>query len=80
MKGQRNHTRKETRDNLKQCSLALELARILKHFFPDLLLCFGQLPDPRHQSYITYPAPVLLMTRILSSLCYISSMQENKVE
>ena len=46
MTGQRNHTRKETRDNLKQCSLALELARILKHFFPDLLLCFGNCPIP----------------------------------
>ena len=39
-----------------------------------------QLPDPRHQSYITYPAPVLLMTRILSSLCYISSMRKTSEE
>ena len=44
MKGQRNHNRKETRDNLKQFSLDLELARILKHFFPELLLCFGNCP------------------------------------
>lgn len=50
MKGQRNHTRKETRDNLKQCSLALELARILKHFFPDLLLCFAASATARSQT------------------------------
>lgn len=39
-----------------------------------------QLPDPRHQSYITYPSVILLMTRILSSIFYISSMRKTSEE
>lgn len=39
-----------------------------------------QLPDPRHQSYITYPGAILLMTRILSSIFYISSMRKTSEE
>ena len=80
MKRQRNHTRKETREHLNKSSLALELARVMKHFFPGLLPLLRRLPDPRHQSYITYPAPVLLITRILSSICYISSMRKTSEE
>lgn len=34
-----------------------------------------ELPDPRNQSYITYSSRVLLMTKILSSIFYISSMR-----
>ena len=39
-----------------------------------------KIPDPRHQSYITYPSAVLLMTRILSSIFYISSMRKTSEE
>ena len=39
-----------------------------------------QIPDPRNRSYITYPAVVLLMTRILSSVFYISSMRKTSEE
>lgn len=39
-----------------------------------------QLPDPRNQSYTTYPGVVLLMTRILSALFYISSMRKTSEE
>ncbi len=39
-----------------------------------------KLPDPRNQSYITYPSAVLLMTRILSSIFYISSMRKTSEE
>lgn len=35
-----------------------------------------KLPDPRNQSYTTYPSAVLLMNRILSSIFYISSMRK----
>lgn len=80
MKQKRNHTRKETRDSLNQCKLALELARVIHHSFPTLLPQLRQLSDHRHQSYITYPVQVLLMTRILSSLCYISSMRKTSEE
>lgn len=80
MNQKRNHTRKETRDSLNQRKLALELTRVIHHSFPTLLPQLRQLPDHRHQSYITYPTSVLLMTRILSSLCYISSMRKTSEE
>ena len=60
--------RKEAWEHLAQFNLACELTKLIRHFFPDLLPLLKQLPDPRHQSYITYPGVILLMTRILSSL------------
>lgn len=60
--------------------LACELAKLIRHFFPDLLPLLKKLPDHRNQSYITYPAAVLLMTRILSSIFYISSMRKTSGE
>lgn len=72
--------RKEAREHLAQFNLACELARLIRHFFPDLLPLLKQLPDSRHQSYITYPGVILLMTRILSSLFYISSMRKTSEE
>lgn len=72
--------RKETRKHLEQFNLACELVKLIRHFFPDLLPMLKQLPDTRNQSYITYPSVVLLMTRILSSLLYISSMRKTSEE
>ncbi len=80
MKQKRNHTRKETRDSLNQHKLALELTRVIRHSFPTLLPQLRQLSDHRHQSHVTYPVSVLLMTRILSSLCYIRSMRKTSEE
>ena len=39
-----------------------------------------QVHDPRNQSYITYQQHVLLMTRILSAIFYISSMRKASAE
>ena len=73
--------RKEAREHLDQFHLACELAKLMRHFFPDLLSLLKQIPDPRNQSYIIYPAVLLLlMTRILSSLFYISSMRKTSEE
>jgi len=69
-------TRKEKREHLEQFHLAVELVKVMKHFFPDLINLLRQTKDPRNQSYITYPNTVLLMTRILSSIFYISSMRK----
>lgn len=65
---------------MEQLNLACELARIIRHFFPELVSMLRQLPDPRHQSYITYPGAILLMTRILSSVFYIGSMRKTSEE
>ncbi len=73
-------TRKETRERLEQFHLACELVKLIRHFFPDLLPMLKQIPDPGNRSYITYPASVLLMTRILSSVFYISSMRKTSEE
>lgn len=72
--------RKEAREHLAQFHRACELTKLIRHFFPDLLPLLKQLPDPRHQSYITYPGVILLITRILSSLFYISSMRKTSEE
>lgn len=73
-------TRKEARERLGQLKLACELSRLIRHFFPDLLPLLKGLPDHRNQGYITYPAEVLLMTRILFSIFYISSMRKTSEE
>lgn len=39
-----------------------------------------RIKDPRNQSYVTYQSHVLLMTRILSSVFYISSMRKTSEE
>ena len=69
-------TRREARKHLEQFHLAVELVKVIKHFFPDLIRLLKQTEDPRNQSYITYPNVILLMTRILSSIFYISSMRK----
>ena len=80
MKERTRVTRKEAREHLQQLNLACELARLIRHFFPDLIPLLRELPDLRHQSYVTYSSAVLLMTRILSSIFYISSMRKTSEE
>ncbi len=72
--------RKEARECLSQLRLACELVKLIRRFFPDLLPRLGAVSDPRHPSYITYKGHVLLMTRILSSIFYISSMRKTSEE
>ncbi len=69
-------TRRESRKLLEQFHLAVELAKVIRHFFPGLIGMLRQTEDPRSQGYITYPNTILLMTRILSSIFYISSMRK----
>ena len=76
MKTKLKVTRKERRRHFEQFHLAVELVKIIKHFFPDLPRLLKQTKDPRNQGYITYPNVILLMTRILSSIFYISSMRK----
>lgn len=80
MKARKQISRKEAREKLAQLNIACELSKLIKHFFPDLLSLLKQIPDPRHHSYITYPSVIILMTRILSSLFYISSMRKTSEE
>ena len=43
---------------MEQFNLACELAKLIRHFFPDLVPLLKQLPDLRNQSYTTYPGVV----------------------
>lgn len=72
--------RKESREQLKKFQLACELLRVLKRFFPALLPTLKAVTDKRHPSYIKYQNHVLLMTRILSAIFYISSMRKTSEE
>lgn len=80
MKTNTKITRKDTREHLAQFHLACELVKVIRHYFPGLLSMLKRLDDPRCQSYITYESHVLLMTRILSSIFYISSMRKTSEE
>lgn len=71
-------TRAEAREHLARFHLSCELLKLIRRFFPDLLSLLKQIPDPRDQRYITYQSQVLLMTKIFSSIFYISDEKECK--
>lgn len=73
-------TRKENRKRLEELKLAVELTKVINHFFPGLMSALARLKDPRNTSYITYSGKVILMTRILSAIFYISSMRKSSEE
>lgn len=78
--GKRCVRRKAGREQLETFQLACELLRVLKRFFPGLLPALKEVSDIRHPSYIKYQRHVLLMTRILSAIFYISSMRKTSEE
>ena len=79
-KTKENITRAEAREHLARFHLSCELLKLIRRFFPDLLPLLKQIRDPRDQRYITYQSQVLLLTRILSSVFYISSMRKTSEE
>ena len=79
-KTRKKTTRKETRKRLKELKLAVTISKVINHFFPGLLPALARVNDPRNASYITYSGKVILMTRILSSVFYISSMRKSSEE
>ena len=54
----------------------VECNKIQKKFCPELFSMFGEVADPRHQSYIEYSARTMLGTLYYKSIAGISSMQE----
>ena len=73
-------TRKESRERLEGFWLSCELIRVMRRFLPGLWEDLREVRDPRHQSYITYSNCVIMMTRILSAIFYISSMRKASEE
>mgnify|MGYP002514825815 CR=1 FL=1 len=54
----------------------VECNKIQKKYCPELFSMFGEVADPRHQSYIKYSARTMLGTLYYKSIAGISSMQE----
>lgn len=54
----------------------VECNKIQKKFCPKLFSMFGEVADPRHQSYIKYSSRTMLGTLYYKSIAGISSMQE----
>lgn len=73
-------SRRACREQLEQKRLGCELVRVVRRFFPGLLPSLKTITDKRHPSYIKYGNHVLLMTRILSAIFYISSMRKTSEE
>jgi hypothetical protein len=68
-------TRKQRRDMVEDKKLAVELLKIIHHFFPDLIPRLKAADDPRDNRYTTYDISVILLTRILAAVFHISSMR-----
>jgi hypothetical protein len=61
---------------LADFNAACELVKIIRHFFPDMLLLLKQVNDSRHQSYITYKNHIILYVRILAVVFQYGSMRK----
>lgn len=54
---------------------AEECNKIQRKFYPELFTKFGQIADPRHDSYISYNSRIMLGTVYYKGIAGISSMQ-----
>ena len=54
----------------------VECNKIQKKFCPELFSMFGNVSDPRHQSYVEYSSRTMLGTLYYKSIAGIASMQE----
>ena len=68
-------TRKQRRELLKDKNLLKEVLKIIRKYFPQLENLFSKLTDKRHKSYITYKMRTIIMTRLLSLICGITTMK-----
>ena len=69
-------TKKQRRELIKNNDLVKELMRIIKKYFPELTSLISKLTDKRHKSYIKYNIRTIIMTRLFSLLCGITTMTE----
>ena len=68
-------TRKQRRTLLKDKNLLKEILKIIRKYFPQLETLFSKLTDKRHKSYITYKMRTIIMIRLLSLICGITTMK-----
>ena len=68
-------TKKQMSLLLKDKNLLKEILKIIRKYFPQLESLFSNLTDKRHKSYITYKMRTIMMTRLLSLICGITTMK-----
>lgn len=68
--------RKEKRKILDDAAMMEEMLQVIHHYFPGLLAQLKIITDPRDKRYIIYPIEVILIIRILSAICAITSMRQ----
>lgn len=68
--------RREKRKLKKEINIFLDVVRIIKQYFPQLIQKLNELTDTRHQSYVEYQMSVITVIRILGLLCGMKSMRE----
>ena len=67
-------TKKQKRELLKDKNFLNELRKIIQKYFPDLMNLFSNLTDKRNKNYITYKMRTIIMTKLFSLLCGITTM------
>ena len=67
-------TKKQKRELLKDKNFLNELRKIIQKYFPDLMKLFSNLTDKRDKRYITYKMRTIIMTKLFSLLCGITTM------
>lgn len=68
--------RKARREKEKKVNYFFEFRRIIRHYFKDFTKELRKLNDPRHQSYVKYPAPLILLTMIMKQSTGLESMRQ----
>ncbi len=67
-------SRADIRELMKDKNFLSEIRKIIKKYFPELTSLFSSLTDKRHKSYINYKMRTIVITRLLSLLCGITTM------
>lgn len=67
--------RKEKREQLESLNKPRELLKVIRHFFPDLILSLSQVKDSRDSRYTTYNIKTILLQKILAAVFFIESMR-----
>lgn len=66
--------REQRRNVCKNKNLLIEVVKIITKYLPILLPLIDKLTDKRHKSYVTYSIRTIILTRLFSLICGVTSM------